>query len=154
MPVAKSEDGIWLTVVDVGLRPRNDEILLEGREPFSFHEFGYEITIMPMDGGDTESNMDRNITRAWLPENFSNTMLEVVGACCRSLLQLIQPQYIYRVTFMSEPTDKALVKHIYVTNIMESLGFSVLAEGTDPLLRKFWLMGADGVDLPSLVEEY
>lgn len=58
MPVAKTEDGLWLTVVDVGLRPREDQILLEGREPFSFHEFGYELTLMPVEGGDTN--------RAWI----------------------------------------------------------------------------------------
>ena len=62
--------------------------------------------------------MDRNVTREWLPDNFSLTVLEVVGACCRSLLELLKPRYIYRVTFMSEPTEKALAKHDYITNIM------------------------------------
>lgn len=97
--------------------------------------------------------MDRNVARAWLPANFSGTVLGVVGACCRSLLELVEPQYIFRVTFMSEPSKKALVKHDCITNVMKSLGFLVLADGTDPRLRKFWLMGADGVDLPPVVEE-
>ena len=125
MPVAKSDDGLWLTVVDVGLTTRKDQLLLEGREPFTFDEFGYEITLMPTNEGDTKSSMDRTVTQAWLPANFSSTVLEVVGACCRSLLKLLEPQYIYRVTYMSEPTEKALKKHEYVTNIMESLGYLV-----------------------------
>jgi hypothetical protein len=153
MPVAESADGLWLTFADVGLRSRPDELLLEGREPFSFHEFAYEITVMRTTGGEVESTMDRAVACQWLPDGFSGIVLEIVGACCRSLLELTKPQYIYRVTFMPEPTEKALKKHHYITQIIESLGFSVLCDGTDPILRKFWLMGEPGVDLPPRAEE-
>lgn len=153
LPIAESEDGRWHTVVDVGLRPVEDAILLVGRQPFSFHEFCYEITLMPLDGGEAISTMDREIARKWLPDGFAPVALEVIGACCRSLLLLLEPDYIYRITFMPEPSEEALEKHHFVTKVMESLGFCVLADGTDPYLRKFWLMGAPGVDLPPHVEE-
>ena len=51
VPVAESEDGLWVTVVDVGLTPREEQILIEGREPFSYHEFAYEISRMPIPEG-------------------------------------------------------------------------------------------------------
>jgi hypothetical protein len=151
-PLAASNDGKYLTFVDVGLRPEFDRIL-EGYQPFDFHAFGYEITLVPQAGGPIQSTMDRQLAVHWLPGSFANVVLEVAAACCRTLLEMVEPQYIYRVTFRQTDHERLLRKHRYMTQVIESSGYSVLAIGTDPGARMFWLMGKSGVDLPPREEE-
>ncbi len=152
-PLAQSSDDEHLTFVDVGLSPKLDQLLLEGREPFSFHEFGYEVTRVGQYDGRVDSTMDRDIAARWLPPNFGKVVLEVVAACCRILIPIVDPNYIYRITFVSLPPANYMPKHDYVTSVIENLGYSVLTNGTDPVMRKFWLMGKDGIDLPPTVDE-
>jgi hypothetical protein len=146
--LATTEDGQWSTFVDVGMTLVKGTTPIEGYAPFDFYEFGYEITLADTDLIPSGSTMDRDIARRWLPKGCEKIVLQVVGACCRSLIGFFTPSYIYRVTFMPNPTENALKKHHWVTKVMESLGFSVFHSGTDSMSRQFWIMVASGVDPP------
>src|SRR4029079_3417039 len=116
-----------------------------GYQPFDFHEFGYEITLVPQADGPIQSTMDRQVAVHWLPASFAKVVLEVAAACCRTLLETVEPRYIYRVTFRQIDDERLLQKHRYMTQVIESSGFSLLATGTDPGARRFWLMGKSGL---------
>jgi hypothetical protein len=150
-PFAESLDGHWWTVVDVGLRPISSECPIPGRAAIDFFEFAYEITLFDRYLGTVRSTMDRSIAREWLPAGRSQLVLEVVAVCCRSLIRTLRPDYIYRVTNTATLPEVAFKKHHFVTQKLQELGYSVLYDGTDPQSRRFWLMGAVGVDLPPLI---
>ena len=88
----------------------------------------------------SNSMMDRDLARPWIPDGFAPIVLEVAAACCRTLLALVEPRD-YRVTFRPITDERALAKYFYMTEVMENEGYSVLARGTDPGARTFWLMG-------------
>jgi len=151
-PFAYSDDGRWLTSIDVGLRPAVDAAPIEDLGPFSFHEFAYEITIADRWGQhDLESTMEPYRARLWLPPDNRRMVLEVVGACCHSLLQMFEPQIIYRRTLTEHPSAKSLRRYDFVTKVMESEGYRLLRAGTHLNGCRFWLMGLDGIDLSDLL---
>jgi hypothetical protein len=45
-PFGLSEDGRWLTLIDVGFTPRSNSSPFPDLRLFDYHEFGYEITLL------------------------------------------------------------------------------------------------------------
>lgn len=106
-----------------------------------FHEFSFEITVTDLlEPAKTFSTQDREIARAYIPEECRQLVLELVVAGLDALLRRVKPFVIYRVTKTRSPNQKSLRKHEIMTSFLESKGYWMADQGTDPWGRRFWFM--------------
>jgi hypothetical protein len=150
VPVAESEDGRWLVAIDVGYRETEGECPCDGVRPIDFAMFGYEITAIDQHETVIYQTMDPMETRDAIPEDIRGLVIEIACECYLRLLNLCCADYIYRLTWLPEPSENALKKHVQATETLVQAGFSVLKQGTDQYGCKFWLLGRDGIDHSNL----
>jgi hypothetical protein len=125
----------------------------EGIRAIDFVMFGYEVTVI--DQSDEQNpivyqTMDPTETREAIPDFLRPLAVEIACECYCKLLPECGADYIYRVTWLTEPTESALKKHNEATKTLVQSGYSVLKEGTDQFGCKFWLLGIDGADHSNL----
>jgi len=105
-----------------------------------FYEFSFEITVTDMvEPARTFSTQDREIAKAYIPEESRPLVLDLVVAALDALLKRAKPLVIYRVTKNRNPTPKSLRKHDIMTSFLESKGYRVSEEGTDDWGRRLWV---------------
>ena len=110
-----------------------------------FHEIAFEIEIISLDGAlESFSTQNRNISSRYLPEKLRPSIIHFVADGYESIIHLIEPRVIYRVTKTPASLVNALLKHNVLTRRIESLGYVVAETGTDRFTRRFWLMERQG----------
>lgn len=108
----------------------------------SMFEFSFGFTIDDWDGGElTHSTQDRFEVERYFNGHSTEFVLHTVCAALALLVESVQPDYIFRVTKGVKLPQKALTKHLLVTDVLLGLGFRVIDTGTDDFDRLFWLMG-------------
>ena len=150
VPLAESEDGQWLVVVDVGYRTNYSQSPCSRVRPLDFVMFGYEITLFDQTNSVAYQTMDPHDTREAIPKEMRPLVIDIACNCYRRLLGECNPDYIFRSTWMMQPSDAALKKHLEATKTLTQSGYTVVREGTDQDGCKFWLLGRDGLDHSSL----
>jgi hypothetical protein len=141
VPIAESENGRWLTSIDVGYRESDGESPCDGIAPVDFHSFGYEIHLFDQQDGVSYSTMNPLESRCAVPEEMRQLVVDVTCACYLKLIEECNPDYIFRSTWLEEPGENALKKHVQATETLRKTGYSVIKEGTDQRGCKFWLLG-------------
>lgn len=130
--IAESEDGSRIVSVDTRLSHAPE--IGEG-----VYELSFEISVTSLDGSDlTFSTQDRSIAFGFIPSDVRPLVMPCVCESVRWLIKLLGPVCIYRVTKVPALPDKALYKHGLLTHILETEGYALEDEGTDPLGRTFW----------------
>ena len=64
----------------------------------------------------------------------------VCAAVC-TLVEDVQPTYIFRVTKGKNLPKQALFKHFAISDVLHGYGFRDVDTGTDAYGRTFWLLG-------------
>lgn len=146
VPVAQSDDGRWLVAVDVGYRITTKESPCPGVRPLSFVMFGYEITLFDQVDSVVYQTMDPQETKEAIPNECRALVIDLACACYCKLLSYCDPDYIYRFTWLTKPSDNALKKHIQATETLTLEGYTVVRQGTKEDGCRFWLLGRNGMD--------
>ena len=76
VPIALSEDGRWLTSIDVGYRESDGESPCDGVMAVDFHSFGYEIHLFDQQAGVSYSTMNPHESRCAIPEEFRQLVIK------------------------------------------------------------------------------
>jgi hypothetical protein len=106
-----------------------------------FFECVFEIVVISLDDTrETFATQEREAAKPFIPDEIRPLVMDIVLRCYQRLLTHVKPGLIYRVTKESRPSEKALAKHVRLTNWLEYLGYRVLETGTDALGRTFWWM--------------
>ena len=106
-----------------------------------FHELAFEIEIISLNGEmESFSTQNRNIAANFIPATARSRVIHLAATGYARLIELIQPNVIYRVTKTPISIAKALPKHNILTHRIEALGYAVVETGTDRHNRGFWLM--------------
>ncbi|WP_271588440.1 hypothetical protein [Bradyrhizobium sp. CCBAU 53415] len=154
VPFAVSEDGRWQTMVDAGWHEHYAERPSLVLKSCNFWQFTYEITLLDTFGEFLpESTMNRDIAAEWLPPHSGSAVLDVVSRCYSYIIRNFEPSLVYRVTNERNLTEEALGKYHFLTDVIESEGYSVLVNDFDPEGRPFWLMVRNGFDVTEIVAE-
>jgi hypothetical protein len=146
VPVAESDDGRWLVTVDVGYEDKRETIPCTGVAPMDFMQFGYEITLFDQVDNVAYSTMDPKMTRSAIPEEIRPLVVEIACHCYVKLIPTCCPDYIFRTTWLAEPSENALKKHSRITEILALAEYIVVKEGTDKHGCKYWLLGNSDSD--------
>jgi len=109
----------------------------------------YELSfsVVVLSESDSEApfkTQDRAIARNYLPDDLCKLIMPIVCASIRSLVENVNPSWIYRVTKGRDLPAKAMEKHILVTGALQSCGYVISDEGTDRHQRTFWLLEKAG----------
>jgi hypothetical protein len=150
VPLGESEDGRWLVAVDVGYRETTNGCPCEGVRAIDFAMFGYEIIVVDQVDTVFYQTMNPQETQEAIPAAMRSLVLDIADFCYLRLLQECNADYIYRITWLTNPSENALKKHERATETLVQAGYSVVKEGTDEHGCKFWLLGKDGVDHSNL----
>lgn len=146
VPLADSECGRWQVFLDVGYREyRNSPC--SGIPEIDYVMFGYEITLMDLIDGEVYQTMDPQEAQRVVPKEMRAIILDIVCLSYKKHVEALDPAIIYRFTFVENPTEASLKKHEQHTNTLESLGYTVLKDGSDELGRKFWLLTKVGLEI-------
>ncbi|MCP5388162.1 MAG: hypothetical protein H6915_00185 [Novosphingobium sp.] len=106
------------------------------------YEASFGFLILDTDGGEpAHFTQDRFEVEAYFDGCSKDEVLPTVCAALTLLVSEIQPTYIYRVTKGIDLPQKAMIKHLLITDHLLGLGYQTVDEGTDDLNRLFWLMG-------------
>jgi hypothetical protein len=132
IPLAASEDGDKWVAVEVRLWPCH----LWGVE---CHEFKFAIIYFDDADGEPAVIYDRNMAAGYL-ESVHQMVMPCVCAAARALIAAVQPDVIYRATYLCRPPEKSLSKHHMVTDAIRSVGYDVAQSETDGHGRVFWVM--------------
>jgi hypothetical protein len=146
VPIAESEDRRWLVTVDVGYIEVYGRSPCGGIKPIDYAMFGYEITAFDQNCGVNYQTMDPLQARCGIPDEIRHLLIEIVQNCYSNLLGICHPEYIYRFSWIEEPNENALKKHIKCTETLTQAGYLVLKTGTNQDGRKFWLLGKGDSD--------
>ncbi|WP_157644446.1 hypothetical protein [Bradyrhizobium sp. WSM2793] len=146
VPIALSEDGRWLTSVDVGYRESDEESPCDGIAPVYFLSFGYEIHLFDQQDGVSYSTMNPLESRCAVPPEMRQLVVDISCACYLKLIEDCDPSYIFRSTWLGKPGESALKKHVQATETLCKTGYTVIKEGTDQYGCKFWLLGKSDED--------
>ncbi len=146
VPVAESEDERWLTSVDVGYNQIDRKSPCSGTNPIDFFHFGYEIHLFDRQDGVTYQTFDPLLARCAIPPEIRQLIVEITCACYLKLIADCSPDYIFRRTWLENPSESALKKHVLATKTLCKSGYEVIKEGTDQYSRKFWLLGKSDED--------
>lgn len=134
VPFSERDDG----EVSVGLQV---VLIPFERSGFEMHEFQFRFSVEDRDAGRAEIIYGREAAKPLLPDGVRHLVMPTVCEAIASLLESVQPELIYRVTYEAEPDSKMLCKHQMVTDTLLRLGMVILESGTDQFGREFWLMG-------------
>ncbi|WP_316186262.1 MULTISPECIES: hypothetical protein [unclassified Bradyrhizobium] len=146
IPIALSEDGRWLTSIDVGYQESDGESPCDGIAPIDFYSFGYEIHLFDQQYGVSYLTMNPLEARCAIPSEIRHLVIDITCACYLKLIAECDPSYIFRVTWLTEPGKGALKKHDQATETLCQSGYTVIKEGTDQHGCKFWLLGKSDED--------
>jgi hypothetical protein len=128
------EHGSLSVALEVRLDPMPDQGL-------DTYEASFGFTIYDFDGGEAAHfTQDRYEIEAYFDGLSRKAVMPTVCAALSLLVSEVQPVYIYRVTKGINLPQKAMVKHLLVTDFLLGLGFQTVDEGTDGFNRLFWLM--------------
>ncbi len=106
-----------------------------------FHEIAFEIEIISLDGSQQSfSTQNRNIALQYIPDRMRPAIIGLVADGYESLIRIIEPRVIYRVTKTPASVTNAMAKHAVLTRRLETLGYAIEEVGTDRFARRFWLM--------------
>jgi hypothetical protein len=126
MPLAESDDGRWLTSIDVGYRETSAESPCAGVAPIDFVMFGYEITVFDQIDNLSYSTMDPLEARCVIPDEMSSLVVDIVCECYLKLIENCDANYIFRSTWLSKPCENAMKKHTKATEMITQAGYIVL----------------------------
>lgn len=146
VPIAESEDGRWLTSVDIGYRESDGESPCDDIRRVDFHSFGYEIHLFDQIDGVSYSTMNPLEAKCAIPAEIRSLVVDITCACYLKLIEECDPEYIFRSTWLSDPGENALKKHAKATETLSQVGYVVIKEGTDQHGCKFWLLGKGDSD--------
>jgi hypothetical protein len=134
VPIARGHDEIRI----VSVVSEFAEMVIEG----ALHwEFSFSIDVIALDDSmEPFRTQDRWIAAAYLPLEVRPRVMEVVCRSAGRLVGQIKPELIFWVTKDRDPPENSLKKHYMLKETLESVGYSQLRHGTDPLSRRFWAM--------------
>lgn len=128
-------DGDQFVTLVVKLSPMPGEI----EETF---EFSFEFVISDLEGFEpTYATQDRFEVERYFDGLSREFILPNVCSAASSLVEGVQAPYIFRVTKGIKMPQKALAKHLLITDHLLGLGYHIVDEGTDGFGRLFWLQG-------------
>jgi hypothetical protein len=105
-------------------------------------EFSFAIGCFSLDDSTQPfETQDREIAARLIPNDIRVRVMEVVCECLKALINNVKPERVYQVTKQIRPPENALRKHHMLTATLESMGYRVIDEGTDPFDRRFWSYG-------------
>jgi hypothetical protein len=136
IPVAASDDGLkWVAI----------EVRLWGGHwcGHAVHEFKFAIIYLDDEDGQPVEIFDRYMAAGYL-ESVRPLVMPCVCAGARELVRKVQPNVIYRGTYTTRPSEKALGKHHMITDTIAKEGYEVIQEGTDSQARHYWIMAPTG----------
>jgi hypothetical protein len=132
IPLAASENGRQWVAVEARLWP----CYWRG---VKCHEFKFAIIFFDDDTEAPAVIFDRNMA-----EGYVGLVRSLIMPCVRSaaeaLVRAVQPDVIYRATYLARPPEKSLPKHHMITDTLERAGYEVAQTGTDQYGRQFWIM--------------
>jgi hypothetical protein len=108
--------------------------------------FGYEITLFDQVDNVAYSTMDPLESRCAIPAEMRPLVVDITLFCYQKLLEHCDPEYIFRKTWLSEPCENGLKKHVKATEALTQSGYVVVKDGTDQYGCKFWLLGKSDSD--------
>lgn len=136
-PIAICRDSARLVSVICKLEQVFDTAIYWG----FFHELAFEIEILSLDGTkESLTTQNRKIALQYIPDSIRSFVVEIVADGYESLIRIIEPRIIYRVTKTPASVAKAISKHDVLTRRIETLGYAISEAGTDRFARGFWLM--------------
>ena len=104
-------------------------------------EFSFSIDVFALDeSAEAFRTQDRETAAGYIPAEIRGSIMTVVCAGLKALLDRTNPPLIYWVTKDRDPPAKALRKYHLLTETAQILGYSPLDQGTDPFGRRFWTM--------------
>ena len=136
IPLAVSEDGYQWVALEVRLWPCH-------WRGVACHEFKFAIIHFDHEVGEPAVIFDRNMVAGYI-ESVRRFVMPLVCAAARSLIDAVQPDVIYRATYVCRPAQNALAKHHMVTEAIENLGYKTAQSETDGHGRVFWVMTRNG----------
>jgi hypothetical protein len=133
VPICLSDDGGTAVSVECHACPQH----YEGRY---FHEFRFEIVVTPLEDEEAEIvRLQNSVTaKQCFPATCKPLILDIVVESYRILAYAIDSGWIYRVTYLPDPPDIALIKHQIITNSLHDMGYILDESGTDEMGREFW----------------
>ncbi len=135
VPACECDSGATYITLDCRLDRMPDHIA-------ETYEFSFSFTVSDLDGGMLPfRTQDRYEVERYFDGNTREYVLPTVFAAIDGLVDHVQPAYIFRVTKGMELPQKAIQKHLLVTEVLLDLGYHVVDMGTDEFGRTFWLMG-------------
>ena len=106
------------------------------------YEFSFEFVISDLEEVEpTYATQDRFEVERYFEGLSREFVLPNVCSAATSLVEAVQPPYIFRVTKGIKMPQKALAKHLLITDHLLALGYQTVDEGTDGFGRLFWLQG-------------
>jgi hypothetical protein len=134
--------GYWMVLVDVAESEESSITLRCIMEyhpgpQYGFWEMAFDFAIK--DGNDFFYSQDREFVRKYLPDDVTgDAILEAVKQCYKMLIERANAHQIYRASGANLP-DKALKKYKELTDVVLSLGYELIDEGTNDYDSQYWL---------------
>ena len=105
-------------------------------------EFAFSIGCFAIDDSmEAFETQDRYIAFPFIPNDVRPRVMDVVCDCLKALIDHAKPEKVYQVTKQVLPDEKPLKKHHMLTEVLHSIGYVLLEDGTDPFDRRFWTYG-------------
>jgi hypothetical protein len=105
-------------------------------------ELSFAFVIDDLEGnGLVHVTQDRYEVERYFDGLSREFVLPNVCEAARALIDEVQPPYIFRVTKGMNLPQKALAKHLLITEQLLGMGYQVVDQGTDQFRRLFWLLG-------------
>lgn len=109
--------------------------------PEPYFEFSYEIAIVDqIDPNRSFATQDRFEVRRLISDQLAQSLRASVIDACRVLFEEVRPTLVYRVTKARKPPARALEKHHEITDLLSTMGYTVILQGYDVFGRYHWLM--------------
>jgi hypothetical protein len=129
VPIAVSTAGTVVSV-ECNCTPKN-------HEGFGFHELSFDI--VRFSGTDVFTIQNRLVARKVLPQGGVHLVLSIVLASYSRLIQVAQPDFVYRCSAFTGLQEAPLRKHRFINEAIQICGFEISESGRDASGRSFWL---------------
>jgi hypothetical protein len=103
-------------------------------------ELSFGFTVADLEEGfGPYVTQDRHEVRRYFGAHTTVHVMPTVCEAVRALIDVVQPYAIFRVTKGRRLPQKAMAKHLAISEVLTDLGYEVQDSGVDGLGRLYWL---------------